>query len=88
MGDNIYIEHNDGQVYRLKPRANLEVNRYWITDEVRYGWKFVHDDSRITMPAVRGEDPFEETEAPLAGVPVVQVTVGPGREQAIERAYV
>jgi len=65
-GDNIFIEHNDGRVYRIKPRTNLEVNRHWITDEVRYGWKFVHDDSRLTMPAVRGEDPFEESEAPLA----------------------
>ena len=65
-GDNISIEHNDGRIWRIKPRTNLDVNRYWITDEVRYGWKFVHDESRLTMPAVRGEDPFEETEAPLA----------------------
>jgi NADH-quinone oxidoreductase subunit G len=65
-GDNISIEHNDGQIYRIKPRPNMDVNRWWITDEVRYGWKFVHDAKRITVPAVRGEDPFEPTEAPLA----------------------
>jgi NADH-quinone oxidoreductase subunit G len=65
-GDNISIEHNDGRLYRIKPRQNLDVNRYWITDEVRYGWKFVHDEDRLTMPAIRGEDPFEEVEAPLA----------------------
>ena len=65
-GDNISIEHNGGTVYRVKPRANLDVNRYWITDEVRYGWKFVHDETRLSMPAVRGEDPFLPTEAPLA----------------------
>jgi NADH-quinone oxidoreductase subunit G len=47
-GDNIIIEHNNNQVYRVKPRTNLEVNDYWITDEVRYGWKFVHDESRVT----------------------------------------
>jgi NADH-quinone oxidoreductase subunit G len=35
-------------MYRVKPRTNLEVNQYWITDEVRYGWKFVHDESRVT----------------------------------------
>ena len=65
-GDNISIEHNDGRVYRVKPRTNHEVNRWWITDEVRYGWKFVHGEERITLPAVRGEDPYDPTEAALA----------------------
>ncbi|MHC4413878.1 MAG: NADH-quinone oxidoreductase subunit G [Planctomycetota bacterium] len=65
-GDNIFIEHNKGQVYRIKPRTNHEVNKWWITDEVRYGWKFVHDENRLTLPAVRGEEPYEATEALLA----------------------
>jgi len=58
-GDNISVEHNDGKVYRLKPRANDAVNKWWITDEVRYGWKFVHSDARLTMPAVKGRDAFD-----------------------------
>ncbi len=49
-GDNIWIEHNEGRVYRVKPRTNLEVNKWWITDEVRYGWKFVHDEARLSTP--------------------------------------
>ncbi len=53
-GDNLTIEHNDGSIYRIKPRTNLEVNQWWITDEVRYGWKFVHDEHRLRMPSVRG----------------------------------
>jgi NADH-quinone oxidoreductase subunit G len=52
-GDNISIHHNDGRVYRLKPRTNMAVNRWWITDEVRYGWKFVHSDQRLTSPRRR-----------------------------------
>lgn len=51
-GDNISIEHNEGRVYRVKPRENLEVNQWWITDEVRYGWKFVHSEARLCMPSV------------------------------------
>jgi len=65
-GDNISIEHNQGVVWRIKPRRNLDVNRYWITDEVRYGWKFIHDESRLTVPAIKGEDSFADAEAPLA----------------------
>ncbi len=52
-GDNIWIEHNEGKVYRIKPRINLEVNRWWITDEVRYGWKFVHAEDRLRSPMRR-----------------------------------
>ena len=47
-GDNINIEHNENKIYRVKPRTNLDVNQYWITDEVRYGWKFVYDEFRIS----------------------------------------
>lgn len=65
-GDNISIEHNKGVIYRIKPRTNLDVNRWWITDEVRYGWKFIHSEDRLRMPAVKGEDAFEDVEAPLA----------------------
>ncbi len=37
-GDNIFIEHNEGRVYRVKPRTNMDVNTWWITDEVRFVW--------------------------------------------------
>ncbi|MBL9002061.1 MAG: (2Fe-2S)-binding protein [Phycisphaerae bacterium] len=49
-GDNIYIHHNEGRVHRIKPRANPAVNKWWITDEVRYGWKFIHGEDRLRSP--------------------------------------
>ena len=49
-GDNISVEHNNGVVYRIKPRTNPEVNGWWISDEIRYGWEFVHDESRHRLP--------------------------------------
>lgn len=52
-GDNIVIEHNDETVYRVKPRVNMAVNKWWITDEVRHGWKFVHSPDRLREPGVR-----------------------------------
>jgi len=58
-------------VYRVKPRANDAVNKWWITDEVRYGWKFVHSDSRLTMPSVKGGDAFD----PLRPVEAWQAAV-------------
>ncbi len=65
-GDNILIEHANGEVFRIKPNTNMEVNRFWITDEVRYGWKHIHADTRLRLPTIKGEAPFEDVEAPLA----------------------
>lgn len=47
-GDNILLEHNEGRLYRVRPRTNMDVNKWWISDEVRYGWKFVHSPDRLS----------------------------------------
>ncbi|MEL7473527.1 MAG: molybdopterin-dependent oxidoreductase, partial [Planctomycetota bacterium] len=61
-GDNLLIEHNEGKIYRVKPRTNLSVNKWWITDEVRYGWKFVHDERRLNVPLHRRYGTLVETD--------------------------
>ncbi len=52
-GENIFIEHNQGRVYRIKPRYNQDVNKWWIADEIRYGWNFIHAN-RLQSPAEQG----------------------------------
>jgi NADH-quinone oxidoreductase subunit G len=49
-GDNIRVDHNEGKVYRIKPRSNPKVNKHWISDEIRYGWKWVQSDDRLRSP--------------------------------------
>lgn len=46
-GENIYLEHNDGKIYRIKPRYNAQVNTWWISDDTRYSYKYVHDEKRL-----------------------------------------
>ena len=29
-------EHNEGVIYRIKPRYNADVNQWWISDDTRY----------------------------------------------------
>ncbi len=65
-GDNIWVDHADGRVHRVRPRTNLEVNLWWITDEVRYGWKHVHSESRIASPMRKQHGARVETEWPRA----------------------
>ena len=38
-GDNLWVDHNDGRVWRLKPRRNMDINKWWTSDEIRYSWK-------------------------------------------------
>lgn len=59
-GDNISIETNDGKIYRVKPRTNLELNKWWISDEIRYGWKFVQDEERFRSPTQKVHGVHEE----------------------------
>ena len=52
-GENIFIEHNQGRVYRIKPRFNANVNKWWISDDIRYGWDFIHNN-RLQSPVAKG----------------------------------
>ncbi|RMH26640.1 MAG: hypothetical protein D6693_06830 [Planctomycetota bacterium] len=85
-GDNLWIDHADGRVYRVRPRTNLEVNLWWITDEVRYGWKHVHSEDRLATPKRRQHGARVETEWPRAiaeAVRGVRRAVDEGRRLAV-----
>jgi NADH-quinone oxidoreductase subunit G len=46
--------HNQGRrIARIKPRYNPEVNRWWICDDGRYGFRWIDDDGRLLAPARR-----------------------------------
>ncbi len=53
-GCSIRIDENQDRIYRLKPRVNPHVNRWWICDEGRYGWKYVHDPDRLVVAKRHG----------------------------------
>lgn len=68
-GCNIQIQtrgvnrpHHAGgaRVQRLKPRFNEAVNKWWMCDVGRYGYKF-HDENRITNPILRENGKVSET---------------------------
>jgi NADH-quinone oxidoreductase subunit G len=49
-GENIYLDYNEGQVWRIKPRYNAEVNTWWISDDTRYSYKVINDSKRLKSP--------------------------------------
>ncbi len=47
-GCSISVEENQDTVYRLKPRENPHINQWWMCDEGRYGYHYIHSDRRLT----------------------------------------
>lgn len=61
-GCSIHVEENQDRIYRLKPRENPHVNEWWICDEGRYGYKYVHSERRVTAPERRDEERYQTLE--------------------------
>jgi NADH-quinone oxidoreductase subunit G len=55
VGCSIWIEENQDHVYRLKPRENPHVNKWWICNQGRYGYHHVHDEKRLAAPRLRAD---------------------------------
>ncbi|MEP0847210.1 MAG: (2Fe-2S)-binding protein [Phycisphaerae bacterium] len=52
-GAAIWIDHNEQGIHRVRPRWNEKANGYWISDEQRWNWRYVHGDRRLRAPGVR-----------------------------------
>lgn len=53
QGCNMTIDTRDGQVVRLRPRPNLDVNRHFMCDEGRADYRWMNRGDRIEAPLVR-----------------------------------
>ena len=47
-GCNIFVDHRDGEVQRLRPRRNVEVNKSWMCDIGRKEYKEIAIDRRVS----------------------------------------
>ena len=47
-GENIWLDYNEGVVYRIRPRYNADVNTWWISDDTRYSYKAINDPKRLS----------------------------------------
>lgn len=55
LGCNITIGSREGQIYRITPRENNDVNGNWIPDSHRLNFKYLRDGSRLIHPLVDGK---------------------------------
>jgi NADH-quinone oxidoreductase subunit G len=61
-GCSIQIDENQDTVHRLRPRENPKVNGWWMCDDGRYGWHFVHSGERVTNLTRRERDVHVNTQ--------------------------
>jgi NADH-quinone oxidoreductase subunit G len=52
-GCAVSVDSAEAQVKRLKPRFNPGVNDYWMCDEGRFGFHYLHDAKRLTQAVVK-----------------------------------
>ncbi len=69
-GCSINVDQNNDTVYRLKPRYNPKAQGSFMCDEGRFGWKYIHADNRLSLPAKKDGDKVVSTDwdQVLAGV--------------------
>jgi NADH-quinone oxidoreductase subunit G len=52
-GCNVYVDHRDGEIYRLRARRNPHVNRSWLCDPGRATYKAVAAPERVKSARMR-----------------------------------
>lgn len=52
-GCSISVDQNNDEVFRLKPRENQKAQGWYMCDEGRFGWKYIHSDQRLEVPEER-----------------------------------
>ncbi len=62
VGSNIAIHTLRGELIRVVPRDNEEINEIWISDRDRFSYEAVDSDERITTPMIKQEGEWRETD--------------------------
>jgi NADH-quinone oxidoreductase subunit G len=85
-GCNIDVDSREGRIFRLKPRANADVNAYWMCDAGRRTWNRNHGDHRLTAAYLRGGEEFVESDVADVTERVAEVLRTPSRLAVVASA--
>ena len=55
LGSNIVVHHRAGDVMRIQPRVNEDINEEWIDDRTRFAYDGLRRQ-RLVTPMIRGAD--------------------------------
>jgi len=85
-GENIFLDHNENVVYRIRPRHNEKVNEWWISDDSRYAYKVLTDPRRLHQAKHKeygGPAPITNAKAIEAAAAGLKAAAATGRLYAV-----
>ena len=62
VGSNIHIHVRDNRVMRVHPKANETINECWISDRDRFSYEGLYSDDRLTVPMIKENGKWSETD--------------------------
>lgn len=69
-GCSINIDQNEDKVYRLRPRENPLAQGHFMCDEGRFGFKYIHDERRLSKPKLSDQMAVPTTKKSQQGASV------------------
>jgi NADH-quinone oxidoreductase subunit G len=82
-GCNVWVDENQDHMYRLRPRENPKVNQWWMCDDGRHGFHYVHSPKRLTAPRRREKAACRDLEWPQVWKELPPVLRKAGRLAAV-----
>ena len=62
VGANVRVDVRNGQVMRVRPRENEEVNEVWLADRDRFSYLAMRHADRLTKPQVKTDGVWQEVD--------------------------
>lgn len=62
IGSNIHIHVRNNRVMRVHPQVNEALNECWISDRDRFSYEGLYSDDRLTIPMIKENGKWRESE--------------------------
>lgn len=62
VGSNIYIHTRRGELMRVVPRNQDEINECWLSDRDRFSYTAVHSSKRLQKPMIKRDGKWHEVD--------------------------
>ena len=78
-GCSIWIEENQDRIYRIKPRENPLVNKWWICNDGRYDYPHVHRSAAVRRSPAAADGDAARSRPTGGGLPAELGATAKGR---------
>ena len=62
VGSNVHVHVARGQVMRVVPRENEQINEVWLSDRDRFSYEGLYSDDRLLAPQIKRDGEWHEVD--------------------------